>query len=420
MLNVRRRTDTTPRTARTALFTVICGLLTTFGAVGIALVTVTTPASAAGCATSEAHRGQIETSVPWAQQRYGLERLNGIADGTGQLVAVVDSGVDVTHPQLADAVVAGIDSLDPQGNGQVDCVGHGTAVSSIIAARPASGVGFRGIAPGAKIMPVRVSERQEIDGTANGRAVSMQGLARGIVEAVDRDVDILNLSLVTSENDDALRQAIEYAVNHDVVVVAAAGNQHAAGDPIPYPAAYPGVIGVGAIGPGGERAADSQVGAYVDLVAPGEQIVAAALGRGHATYRGTSFAVPFVAAAAALVRQYHPALSASQVAARLTATADPAPGEPGSPEYGAGVVNPYRAVTGQVTDTSGRLAGVAPLQASPGRTAARAARTRNLALAVAGACCAVALVFTALAIALPHGARRRWRPERPSPAGRIR
>jgi len=362
--------------------------------------------------------GPVATGLPWHLQRYALERLTGIASGDGVLVGVIDSGVDVRHPQLADAVVAGADALDPAGNdGRADCEGHGTSVASLIAGRPAAGVQFRGIAPRAQILPVRVSERRQIDGQARGRSVTLAGLGAAIRTAVDRRVRVLNLSLAAYGADDPeLRAAIEYAVSRDVVVVAAAGNLHdqtgqGRSDPVPYPAAYPGVLGVGAIGPDGLRLGTSEVGDWVDLTAPGGEIVAAGPVRGHVLGNGTSFAAPQVAAAAALVRQYYPRLNAAQVAARLIATADPAPG--GAAEYGAGVVNPYRAVTSRLEGAPEQLAALP----APDPTVDQNVASRwNPALVVAGLGAVVAVVIALAGAALPRGTRRRWRPGlRPDP-----
>ncbi len=371
------------------------------------------PARAApACTSAQVRPGQVSTDKPWAQQRYGLDRLAGIADGRGQVVAVLDSGVDARHPQLKSAVAKGFDGLDASGDGRLDCDGHGTAVASIIAARPVSGVPFRGVAPAATILPIRVSEQRMVDGQSNGgKSVSTSELAQWIDRAVSSHARVINISMVVSKDDATLRRAVAAAIKHDVVVVAAVGNAHDQGDPTPYPAAYPGVIGVGAIGPDGSRSQESQVGPYVDLVAPGAQITAAVPGGGHATtYQGTSFATPFVAGAAALVRQYYPELSASAVAARLAATADPAPGDPGGEEYGAGVVDPYRAV---VERTGGTPTSLAPLPASgrdAGAAAARAARVRGVAGVVAAVLGGLVLLIVLVATVVPAGRRRDWRP----------
>ncbi|MFD0822447.1 type VII secretion-associated serine protease mycosin, partial [Micromonospora zhanjiangensis] len=270
------------------------------------------------------------TQTPWAQQRYLPDRLAALATGAGVTVAGIDSGVDQKHPQLRGRVAAGNDFLDPGGDGTRDCAGHGTGVASIIAAGSTTGTTFHGLAPGARILPVRVSEQQVVDGKESGRTVSAPVFARSIRWAVDHGADVINLSVVLYQDDPAVRAAVGYAVGRDVVVVAAAGNYHEQGNPTPYPAAYDGVLGVGAIGRDGKRAPFSQVGPYVDVVAPGSGILAAGPGRGQQSQEGTSYAAPFVSATAALVRQYRPELTAAQVAERIVATADPAAGGGGT------------------------------------------------------------------------------------------
>ena len=349
--------------------------------------------------------------LPWSQQRYAPDRLVPLAAGTGVTVAVIDSGVDARHPQLRGKVVRGADFLDPSGDGATDCVGHGTAVASIIAAEARRGVQFRGLAPRARILPVRVSEQWMINGREVGRTVTAAEFARAIRWAVDRGADVLNLSVVLYEDDPAVRSAVRYALDRDVVVVAAVGNLHDNGNPAPYPAAYPGVLGVGAIGPDGARAPFSQVGSYVDVVAPGSDVLAAAPGGGHGRHSGTSYAVPFVSATAALVRGYRPDLSAAEVVRRIIATADPAPAGSRSHEYGSGVVNPYRAVT----DTAGvdRPPPPAPTPAAlpePAVPADQERRAREMSLWVAAAGGGIAGAVALAARVLTRGARRRWRP----------
>lgn len=357
--------------------------------------------------------------VPWAQQRQGLDRLAGLADGAGVLVAVVDSGADATHPQLAGAVQPGLDLLDAGGDGRLDCVGHGTAVASIVAGRPRAGVAFRGVAPAATILPVRVSER--VDEEPTGRAAPLPDMAAAIRRAVDRGARVVNLSLTTERDDPALRDAVGYARSRDVVIVAAAGNRYEAGNPLPYPAAYDGVLGVGAVDENAIRVATSQTGPHVDLVAPGADITAAARGGGYARYAGTSFAAAFVAGTAALVRQYHPALTADQVTQRLMATADALDRAPTS-GLGAGLVNPYRAVTASL---DGRPEGTAgPITRRPPdpetrRAALAAAHDERTAYRLAGGgMLAVALLLVA-AGALPRLCRRPPQPAPPLTAQRM-
>ncbi|MBO4207358.1 type VII secretion-associated serine protease mycosin [Micromonospora echinofusca] len=356
------------------------------------------------------------TGVPWPQTRYAPERLGTLATGAGVTVAVVDSGVDPRHPQLRGRVLDGVDLLDPGGDGTDDCAGHGTAVASIIAAGRRPDTSFTGLAPAARILPVRVSEQQVIEGRESGRTVRPEEFARAIRWAVDHGAQVLNLSVVLYADVPAVRSAIRYAVDRDVVVVAAAGNLHGDGDPRPYPAAYAGVIGVGAITADGGLADFSQVGPYVDVVAPGSDVIAAVPGRGHRRTAGTSYATPFVAATAALLRQYRPELTAGQVADRIAATADPARGAGPGSGYGAGVLNPYRAVSETppgrpVTPTV--LSGDDP--AGPGLAAREVRRSaaRDRALLVAGSVSAVVVLAVLLALVLPRGTRRGWRPADP-------
>jgi subtilisin family serine protease len=227
---------------------------------------------------------------------------------------------------------------------------------------------------------------------------------------------VINLSLSYGDDTagrlDELRGAIRYAVAQDVVVIAAVGNARQQGNPTPYPASWDGVLGVGAVDEAGQRLQASQTGTYVDIVAPGDQVTVARPGGGHGVERGTSFAVPMVAAAAALVRQVYPTLSESGVRRRLMATADPAPGGLRSDDYGVGILNPVRAVT-DLLDGAARVtpAALAPRPADPAAEAAagRAAQLHRQALWLAGAGVILAGLVLALAVALPNGVRRRWR-----------
>ncbi|MEV4493252.1 type VII secretion-associated serine protease mycosin [Micromonospora coxensis] len=410
--------------ARPVLAVLAAALLTGLPVVAVSSVTparaagpasVTVRAPAPGCAAPPAPARAV-AAPPWTQQRYAPARLAPLATGAGVTVAVIDSGVDRRHPQLRGQVLPGADFLDPGGDGGRDCAGHGTGVASIIAAAPGADVAFQGLAPRASILPVRVSEQQVVEGRESGRTVSATEFARAIRWAVDHDADVLNLSVVLYADDPAVRAAVGYAVRRDVVVVAAAGNLHDSGDPRPYPAAYEGVLGVGAIGADGLRADFSQTGPYVDLVAPGSDVLMAAPGQGHLRAEGTSYAAPFVAATAALIRQYRPDLTAAQVAERIVGTADPAPG--GRSGYGAGVLNPYRAVA----DTgSGPVAYRPPATLPADRPdpallarSDRRAAARDRALLVAGVTGAAVAAAVLLALVLPRGVRRGWRPAGPA------
>jgi membrane-anchored mycosin MYCP len=311
---------------------VLAGLLVAAGAV----VPAGPGQAATGC---DLPATRTITDRPWSSTRLAFDRVWPLTQGAGQLVAVVDTGVDANHPMLAGRVQPGVDELHPGGSGTGDCNGHGTFIAGIIAAARLPGVGFAGVAPQATILPVRQ--------TVNGQDGTVATLAAGIRAAVDRHAGVVNVSVTFDQPSDELADAVRYARAHDVLIVAAAGNSAANGNPQLYPASYPGVLAVGAIGAEGKRTDFSEVGTGVAVVAPGADLLGpGAGGTGLVTGRsGTSFATPFVAGVAALVRAYRPRLTADQVLHRIEATADHPAGPLPDPQYGWGVLNPYQAVT---------------------------------------------------------------------------
>ncbi|MEU4193258.1 type VII secretion-associated serine protease mycosin [Kribbella sp. NPDC026611] len=379
----------------------------------------TAPSAAAAppkgaCTNPEPGRPAVKL-LPWAQDALMPERAWPYSTGAGVTVAVIDSGVDADHPQLRrpGKVLPGRDFfLVGKLPGNYDCVSHGTGVASIIAADATAGIGFRGVAPGARILPVRVTDRETTD--AGGvQYVDPNILAKGIVYAVNQGAKVINLSMAGDQDQAPVRKAIAYAVRKDVVVVAAVGNnqQSATGVLPSYPASYSGVLGVGAVDAAGARVGASQVGPYVDLVAPGDGVLAATRRTGHAYESGTSFATPFVAATAALVRSAWPKLTAPQVIQRLEATATPARGGRNSAEYGAGIVDPYRAVTEDLIATKAKAI---PAMTKPAPDKQQLAalgwwrsagdRARELTLLAGGSALLVALI-SSIVLA---GRRRRW------------
>lgn len=351
---------------------------------------------------------------PWAQQLLDLRATWRHSTGTGVVVAVVDSGVDGDHPQLGGQVLPGRDFfLAGTFPGSFDCVSHGTAVGSVIAARPVDGVGFHGVAPGARILPVRITDREFAD-SGEATPIDPAALARGIRYAADQGAKVVNLSLSGYGDFPTVRDAVAYARSRDALVVAAVGNRDGGG--ASYPAAYEGVLGVGAVDIAGKRAAGSQSG--VDIVAPGAGVLAASRAGGHAYWDGTSFAAPFVAGTAALLRSIRPDLNADQVAQRLLASASPARGGRDSREYGAGLVDPYRTVVENASeaDPAEVPAVVLPLPDEDAvREAAAWRRTGDRAtVALGGAMAAIVVVAIAVAAAA-RGRRRRWIPTRAAP-----
>ncbi|MBM2621597.1 S8 family serine peptidase [Actinoplanes sp. LDG1-06] len=238
--------------------------------------------------------------------------------GEGTVVAVLDSGVDAKHPDLVGNLVAGYDAIANTAGGTTDPNGHGTHVAGTIAAVTGNGVGVSAVAPGAKVMPVRVLG-------ANGSGV-MSDTAEGIIWAADHGADVINMSLGSKSKVNAVSTAISYARSKGVVVVAAAGNEREKGSPTSYPAADAGVIGVAATDSADKVATYSNSGSYVDVAAPGTAILSTyptALGKktGYASMSGTSMASPHVAAVAALLKAAQPSITPDQVQSALETSA---------------------------------------------------------------------------------------------------
>jgi membrane-anchored mycosin MYCP len=283
------------------------------------------------------------TETPWALQRLQPRSAWPISRGEGITVAVIDSGVSADHPVLRDRVARGIDLIPGAGGGgDCDTDGHGTLVAGIIAGR--DGIGpFYGVAPDAKILPVRVVPA----GGESGDKELPERIAQGISYAVAAHVDVINLSLTTIDNAH-VRQAINAADAAGIVVVAAAGNRPQG----MFPALAEHVIAVGGIDQKGAHVADSNVGPSlapgrpnVDLAGPGDNVIGpAAHGGGYVVDRGTSFAAAYVSGVAALIRAEDHSLKPAEVLRRMQLTADIPAGGPDN-EVGYGMVNPYRALT---------------------------------------------------------------------------
>jgi type VII secretion-associated serine protease mycosin len=284
-----------------------------------------------------------------------------ISTGSGVTVAVIDSGVSGGHPDLIGQVLPGLDLVSSGGNGQQDAVGHGTTVAALIAGRADDQRGVVGLAPDSKILPVRVLDAQ--NSYQDARTV-----AEGVRWAVDNEADVINLSLGGGVGSEALAEAIDYAFQRNVVVVACVGNVSGDGaaTEIWYPAREPGVLAVGAIGKGSDHPLwrGSLTGEQTVLTAPGTDITGAR-GKGYWQVQGTSFAAPLVTATAALIRARWPEMSAANVVERLIRTARDlgASGRDGS--YGYGLVDPVAALTATVSPVATNQLDTVP---PPGRS----------------------------------------------------
>ncbi len=261
--------------------------------------------------------------------------------GENVTVAVIDSGVDAGHVDLAGQVLPGAD-LVTGGDGRNDEVGHGTTVSAIIAGRGDDANGVVGIAPKAKILPVRVLDQEN-------RYDDALIVAKAVRWAVDHGARVINLSLGGNGSSAALAAALDYAFAKDVVVVACTGNTGASGTPeVWYPAREPGVVAVTGLERTGDKLwSGSITGPQTVVAAPATQLLGARPG-GYWRVQGTSFAAPMVSGTAALIRSRWPAMPAAEVINRIIRTAEDrgAPGQ--DAQFGYGEIDPVGALTAEV------------------------------------------------------------------------
>lgn len=260
--------------------------------------------------------------------------------GSGTMVvAVVDSGVNGLHPDLVGRVLAGYDATRnatlPAGAASDD-FGHGSMVAGLIGAATNNGVGIAGVAWNARILPVRV-----LDADGSGTDTDV---IEGIAWAADKGAKVINLSLGGPYDSPALHDAVKYAVGKGAVVVAAAGNSGAL-EPM-YPAAYSESFAVAASDNHARLTDFSTFGSWVDLAAPGFDIVSTGLDAGYYTASGTSFSAPIVSGVAALVRTQSPTLTPAQVVSRLRSTARDTGPRGVDPYFGSGVVDAANALGG--------------------------------------------------------------------------
>ncbi|MQA15621.1 MAG: type VII secretion-associated serine protease mycosin [Pseudonocardiaceae bacterium] len=361
------------------------------------------PPAAAPCITSLPGQLAIE-ATPDPQQRLRIREAHEFATGVGQTVAVIDSGVN-PHPRLRGRLADGGDYIAGE-TGLSDCEGHGTVVAGIIAAAPDPSTGFVGVSPGARILSIRQGstffEVEVADPGRPGRTKTMiagdtRSMARAIVHAVELGATVINISEAAcypasqvadgTIPDRDLQAAVHHAAESDVVVVVAAANTGGECEQndgtvrtIVSPAWFDDdVLAVGATDAStGLAAAFSVRGSWVDVAAPGTGIISLdPTGRGLTStiadtegnrfpIRGTSFATPYVAGLAALIRERYPELTARQVTERIEQTAQHPAGPPGpSQALGHGVMDPVAALTKQLPGE--QAARPAPAPAPPAR-----------------------------------------------------
>ena len=274
----------------------------------------------------------------YAPQRIRADQAWDITHGSADVVvAVVDTGVDRGHPDLAGKVITGPDLVNDD-NAPEDDNGHGTHVAGIIAAATNNGIGVAGIGYETRVLVIKV-----LNAYGSGY---YSIIAEGIVYAVDHGARIVNLSLRGTLSSAVLEDAVNYAWEHNALVVAAAGND--GGEAPVYPAAYDHVLAVSATDWNDQWWTLSNRGDYVDLSAPGVGIYSTDWRGGagpYASRSGTSMATPHVAATAALVLSVNPQLTNEELSRILTDTAVDL-GAPGwDSNFGYGRIDALAAVT---------------------------------------------------------------------------
>ncbi|MEV0840780.1 S8 family serine peptidase [Actinocatenispora sera] len=341
--------------------------------------------------------------VPQAQQ---------ISTGAGVTVAVIDSGVDASHPDLAGHVLPGKSFGNAAGKPATrDAEGHGTSMAGIIAAQGGSAGHALGIAPNAKVLPVRTSTTATNDTHA---------LAKAIRWATDHGADVINMSQAGNQSTPDEVSAVHYAEVHDVVLVGGAGNTDIGVDSIGAPGRLKGVLNATGTTSSGDFWTGSAQGKYATLSAPAVKIVApcprSACSTGYALGTGTSASAAIVSGVAALVRAKFPRMDSANVINRIIRTATDRGPKGWDQRYGFGIVNPVAALTADVpTVDQNPLGGIVadPLASSaptPDESAASAEKsgTSNGLLIVSltiGAVAVIVLLVIVLVIATRRGKR---------------
>ncbi|MGW3991317.1 type VII secretion-associated serine protease mycosin [Streptomyces sp. NPDC004830] len=303
-----------------------------------------------GVSAVPAHAESVRAKQ-WHLDAMRAQEMWKVSTGRGITVAVIDSGVDDSVADLRGQVLDGKDYSEQRGDEHTDLEGHGTGMAALIAATGARGAlnGSFGLAPGAKILPIRMRYATERFGQVDGGAEYSRAMTKAIRYAADSDAQIINISVGRS-NDSGRRNvstpglsaAVKYAIGKGKLIFAAVGNTGNTSNFVEYPAATAGVVGVGASDKEAKALPLSQRGPQVDLMAPGDDIVKACAGGTRICIgSGTSSATALVSASAALVWSKHPDWTNHQVLRVLLNTAGkPKNGDERTDSVGYGTVRP--------------------------------------------------------------------------------
>ena len=281
----------------------------------------------------------------WYLDELRIDQVRKLSTGRGVIVGVVDSGVDATHPDIRGRVLPGGRSYGATGDGRADEDGHGTHMAGIIAATNAAADGVDGIAPGARILPIKIKKGKGL--------ASSQAVAQGIRMAVDGGATVVNVSVGgTAAASPGEKEAITYALAKDVVVVVSAGNIAKGEKAVTSPANIPGVIAVTGTTRGGAFWSGSVQGPEAAVSAPGDGIFNIGPNHGYGWGDGTSDSAAIVSGVVALIRSKFPDLDAANVINRIIRTARDAGPAGRDPQYGFGRIDPVAALTADVPAVS--------------------------------------------------------------------
>jgi type VII secretion-associated serine protease mycosin len=371
---------------------------------------------------SPAHAETVRQGQWWLDSLH-VDQVQKISTGQGVTVAVIDgTGVDADHPDLEGQVLPGtsIGINSPDGWSTLPDGTHATAVAGIIAAKGGGDMHALGIAPGAKILPVAIPHN------SSGTEV-----AQGIRWAAEHGAKVINLSVGLSRDaTPAEVDAVRYALDRDVVVVAAAGNIPAGDQRVVAPANIPGVVAVSGVDQHAQFWTGSVSGPEVVISAPAVAMVSLAersqYRSGYSTGDGTSFAAPIVAATAALIRSKYPSLNAANVINRLIATAKDQ-GTPGrDPQYGFGTIRVLNALNTDVPQVNANPLGVPSASQDSSAPAAQVSPGEGfpvgLVVASGVGLLLLLIVIVVVIVAVSGGKRRpppppRYPPGQPPPRG---
>ncbi|WP_275448947.1 S8 family serine peptidase [Streptomyces sp. OfavH-34-F] len=377
-----------------------------------------------GGAVAPAATAQTLRERAWYLDRMQAPEMWKVSTGEGVTVALLDTGVIPTVPELTGKVLQGRNFVEPERGAHQDKDGHGTGMAMLIAGSGVNGQGVQGLAPDARILPLTVFGSSKEAGTN-----SVSAVIKALRYATGSDAQIISMSLgfedyvLKDDEREQMQKAVDYAVQRGKLLLAATGNSGESGNELGYPAATPGVAGIASVDEAGTVAPYSVSGPQVALAAPGEDIPVRCGGgmAGYCDSGGTSQATALASASAALIWSMHPDWTGNQVLRVLMNTAArPTEGAVPSRYIGYGTVRPRIAVLGDPGDPG--PADVNPLVAArapratasaPGGTATPAAQPvvadRSPASVARGVWTAAGVALAAVVVAVAVGASRRRR-----------